>query len=92
MLSAFISSLRTADLRRKILFTLGLVILYRVGASIPSPGVNYPNVQKCIEQVSGGDSAQIYSLINLFSGAALVMWMGELVTERGVGNGMSILI
>ena len=42
MLSAFISSLRTPDLRRKILFTLGIVILYRVGASIPSPGVNYP--------------------------------------------------
>ena len=51
MLSAFISSLRTADLRRKILFTLGIVILYRVGATVPSPGVNYPNVQKCIEQV-----------------------------------------
>jgi preprotein translocase subunit SecY len=72
VLSAFISSLRTADLRRKILFTLGIVILYRAGASLPSPGVNYPNVQKCIEQVSGGDSAQIYSLINLFSGGALL--------------------
>ncbi len=72
MLSAFISSLRTPDLRRKILFTLGIVILYRVGASIPSPGVNYPNVQKCVAQVSGGDSAQIYSLINLFSGGALL--------------------
>jgi preprotein translocase subunit SecY len=54
------------------LFTLGIVILYRVGASIPSPGVNYPNVQQCIAQVSGGDSAQIYSLINLFSGGALL--------------------
>ena len=72
MLSAFISSLRTVDLRRKILFTLGIVILYRVGASLPSPGVNYPNVQTCIKQVSGGDAAQIYSLINLFSGGALL--------------------
>jgi preprotein translocase subunit SecY len=72
VLSAFISSLRTVDLRRKILFTLGIVILYRVGASLPSPGVNYPNVQKCVAQVSGGDSAQIYSLINLFSGGALL--------------------
>ncbi|BBZ26860.1 protein translocase subunit SecY [Mycolicibacterium madagascariense] len=72
MLSAFISSLRTADLRRKILFTLGIVILYRFGATLPSPGVNYPNVQACIKQVSGGDSAQIYSLINLFSGGALL--------------------
>jgi preprotein translocase subunit SecY len=72
VLSAFISSLRTADLRRKILFTLGVVILYRAGAALPSPGVNYPNVQKCIEQVSGGDAAQVYSLINLFSGGALL--------------------
>ncbi|ABM12181.1 MULTISPECIES: preprotein translocase subunit SecY [Mycolicibacterium] len=72
MLSAFISSLRTVDLRRKILFTLGIVILYRVGAQIPSPGVNYPNVQQCIAEVSGGESGQIYSLINLFSGGALL--------------------
>jgi preprotein translocase subunit SecY len=72
VLSAFISSLRTVDLRRKILFTLGIVILYRVGASIPSPGVNYPNVQQCIAEVTGGESGQIYSLINLFSGGALL--------------------
>ena len=72
MLSAFISSLRTVDLRRKILFTLGIVILYRVGANVPSPGVNYPNVQQCIADVSGGESGQIYSLINLFSGGALL--------------------
>ena len=72
MLSAFISALRTPDLRRKILFTLGIVILYRAGASLPSPGVNYKNVHQCIEQVSGGDAAQIYSLVNLFSGGALL--------------------
>src|ERR1700726_1316850 len=72
VLSAFISSLRTVDLRRKILFTLGIVVLYRLGATVPSPGVNYPNVQKCIAQLSGGESAQIYSLINLFSGGALL--------------------
>ncbi|MGE5696983.1 MAG: preprotein translocase subunit SecY [Candidatus Sericytochromatia bacterium] len=72
MLSAFISSLRTADLRRKILFTLGIVVLYRAGASLPSPGVNYGNVDKCITELSGGDNAQIYSLINLFSGGALL--------------------
>jgi preprotein translocase subunit SecY len=72
VLSAFISSLRTADLRRKILFSLVIVILYRVGASLPSPGVNYSNVNQCIQQVSGGSGAQLYSLINLFSGGALL--------------------
>ncbi|WP_305092355.1 preprotein translocase subunit SecY [Prescottella sp. R16] len=72
MLSAFVSALRTPDLRRKILFTLGLVALYRLGATLPSPGVDYGNVRACIDQVSGGDSAGIYSLINLFSGGALL--------------------
>ncbi|MGB9224679.1 preprotein translocase subunit SecY [Mycobacterium sp.] len=72
MLSAFISSLRTVDLRRKILFTLSIVVLYRFGAALPSPGVNFPHVQQCIKEASGGEAGQIYSLINLFSGGALL--------------------
>ncbi|MGY4102290.1 preprotein translocase subunit SecY [Nocardia sp. R16R-3T] len=72
MLSAFVSAFRTPDLRRKILFTLGLIALYRLGASLPSPGVDYKSVQECINLVSGGDSAGIYQLINLFSGGALL--------------------
>ncbi|MFE3293621.1 preprotein translocase subunit SecY [Rhodococcus sp. NPDC059234] len=72
MLSAFVSALRTPDLRRKILFTLGIIALYRFGAHLPSPGVDYSNVKACIDQVSGGESAGIYSLINLFSGGALL--------------------
>ncbi|MEZ0362461.1 preprotein translocase subunit SecY [Mycobacterium sp. pUA109] len=72
MLSAFISSLRTVDLRRKILFALGIIVLYRLGAAIPSPGVDYPKVQQCITEVTGGEAAQVYSLINLFSGGALL--------------------
>ena len=72
MLSAFVSALRTVDLRRMILFTLGLVALYRLGATLPSPGVDYGNVQACVDQLAGGESAGIYSLINLFSGGALL--------------------
>lgn len=72
MFSAFISALRTVDLRRKILFALGIIVIYRLGAAIPSPGVDYQNVQQCIKEVSGGDAAQVYSLINLFSGGALL--------------------
>lgn len=72
MLSAFVSALRTPDLRRKILIALGLVALYRLGASVPSPGVDYGNVQACVDQLAGGEQAGIYSLINLFSGGALL--------------------
>ncbi|AVH20698.1 preprotein translocase subunit SecY [Nocardia cyriacigeorgica] len=72
MLSAFVSAFRTPDLRRKILFTLGLVALYRAGAALPSPGVDYRAVQECVDLVSGGENAGIYQLINLFSGGALL--------------------
>ncbi|WP_425301461.1 preprotein translocase subunit SecY, partial [Nocardia wallacei] len=72
MLSAFVSAFRTPDLRRKILFTLGLIALYRIGASLPSPGVDYKAIRQCIDQASGGENAGIYQLINLFSGGALL--------------------
>ncbi|MFD6216322.1 hypothetical protein, partial [Nocardia salmonicida] len=35
-----------------ILFTLGLIALYRLGAALPSPGVDYQNVQECVKVVS----------------------------------------
>jgi preprotein translocase subunit SecY len=71
VLGAFRSALATPDLRRKILFTLSMVVLYRLGAAIPSPGVSYPNVQQCIQQQQG-DAQSVYSLLNLFSGGALL--------------------
>ncbi|MCE7005752.1 preprotein translocase subunit SecY [Kibdelosporangium philippinense] len=69
MLGAFRSALATPDLRKKILFTLGIIVLYRVGALLPSPGVSYPNVQACMANVQQDG---IYSLLNLFSGGALL--------------------
>ncbi|MCW4351878.1 preprotein translocase subunit SecY [Hoyosella sp. YIM 151337] len=72
MLSAFVTAIRTPDLRRKILFTLWIVVLYRLGAQVPSPGVDFANIQTCVERATGGDAAGLYSLINLFSGGALL--------------------
>jgi preprotein translocase subunit SecY len=70
--SALVSVFRTPDLRRKILFVLGLIILYRLGATLPSPGVNYKAVHTCMNTINSGSSADIYSLINMFSGGALL--------------------
>ncbi|MFJ1456670.1 preprotein translocase subunit SecY [Nocardia sp. N2S4-5] len=72
MLSALVSAFRTPDLRRKILFTLGLIALYRLGAALPSPGVDYRAIRHCVDQLSGGENAGIYQLINLFSGGAML--------------------
>ena len=53
LLSAFLSAFRTPDLRKKLLFTLGIIAVYRLGATLPSPGVSFANVQKCIEAIAG---------------------------------------
>ncbi|MDA8436487.1 MAG: preprotein translocase subunit SecY [Actinomycetales bacterium] len=69
MLSAFASAFRTPDLRKKLFFTLGIIALFRLGSVVPTPGVDYQNIQKCIEAVQDNS---VYGLINLFSGGALL--------------------
>ncbi|MGN9765963.1 preprotein translocase subunit SecY [Micromonospora sp. SD12] len=71
MLSAFLSAFRTPDLRKKLLFTVGIIAVYRLGATLPSPGVSYGNVQKCIDAMENG-STGVMNLLNLFSGGALL--------------------
>ncbi|GAB2969153.1 preprotein translocase subunit SecY [Nocardioides montaniterrae] len=72
MLTAFMNAFRTPDLRKKLLFVLGIIIVFRAGSQIPAPGVNVGNVQKCIDVVQSGKDANLYSLVNLFSGGALL--------------------
>ena len=73
MLSAFRSALATPDLRKKILFTLGIVAVYRLGAAHPVARASPTRTSRSASaQVEGGANAGIYSLINLFSGGALL--------------------
>lgn len=69
VLTAFVSAFRTPDLRKKILITLGLIAIYRLGAVVPTPGVDYSAIQTCINVVQDNS---LYGLINLFSGGALL--------------------
>ena len=181
MLTAIANAFRVPDLRNKILFTLAILGLYRVGAYIPVPGVDIEAVQELVRQnatlgllglFSGGALEQfaVFSLgimpyitasiimqllqgvvpqleqwakegesgqrritqitryltlgiallqslglitvfeatlggaaqfswldrgiivLTLIAGTALIMWFGELITQRGIGNGMSLLI
>ncbi len=69
MLGAFANAFRTPDLRRKLLFVLLIIVIFRLGSQVPAPGVNTANVQRCIDGLEDGG---LYSLINLFSGGALL--------------------
>ncbi|MEO9247641.1 preprotein translocase subunit SecY [Citricoccus nitrophenolicus] len=70
MFSAIARVFRTPDLRRKIWFTLGIVVIYRLGAFIPAPGVDYGTVQVCLDQ--GNTTGGLYSFVNMFSGGAML--------------------
>ena len=72
MLSAFANAFRTPDLRKKIFFTLGILAIFRLGSIIPTPNVNAARVNECLRQATTGDQQGLYSLINLFSGGALL--------------------
>ncbi len=185
MLTAISNAFRIPELRKKLLFTLGMIALYRLGAYIPVPGVDVKAVQALVSgnaalgllglfsggaleqfavfslgimpyitssiimqllqgvipQVEAwakeGESGQrkitqitrymtlgiallqsiamlgvfrqaistptgpgapptiftnIVIVVTLIAGTAFIMWMGELITQRGIGNGMSLLI
>jgi preprotein translocase subunit SecY len=184
MLEKLANVFRIPELRKRILFTLGLLAVYRLGGHIPTPGVNADKLQQFFEQnrgtalgfvdlfsggqlrrmtifalgiipyitasiilqlltvvyeplaklqkegelgrkkitqwtryltvvlsavqsfgiaigleKSGGDFVVnpgvpfiLMTMLTLTTGSAFIMWLGEQITERGVGNGMSLLI
>ncbi|WP_308467531.1 preprotein translocase subunit SecY [Rathayibacter soli] len=70
MISAIVRIFRTPDLRKKIGFTLAILAIFRLGSFIPTPFVDFANVQTCLASNQG--STGLYELVNLFSGGALL--------------------
>lgn len=179
MIEAVGNAFKVPDLKRRILFTLAMIAIYRLGAHIPVPGVDIKALKQLFEQTpllgfvdlfAGGALSQfaifalgimpyitasiilqlltiviptlgqwakegetgqrkitqwtryltlalgliesigltlffgrqigakftldieILIILTLVAGTALIMWLGELITQRGIGNGMSLLI
>ena len=72
MLSGFANAFRSPDLRKKILFTLFILAVFRLGSVVPVPNVNLGQIDQCRRAAESGSSAGLYSMINLFSGGALL--------------------
>ncbi len=68
MLSSMLNMFRVGDLRNKILFTLFMIVLYRLGAFIPAPGIDVQQVELLRDQANRGG---ILAFMQLFSGGAL---------------------
>jgi preprotein translocase subunit SecY len=67
MLEKLANVFRVPDLRRRVLFTLAMLAVYRLGSHIPTPGINTDALQKAFEQQSGG----LLGFYDLFSGGNL---------------------
>ena len=68
MLTAFRNAFRIHDLRNKILFTLFIIALYRLGSTIPVPGADLSAISDFADQA---EQSGFVGLLNLFSGGAL---------------------
>src|ERR687892_1779142 len=68
MLAVLVNSFRVAEIRKKLAFTGAMLLLYRVGAYIPAPGINIDAVENISENFSGSN---VLGFLNLFSGGSL---------------------
>jgi preprotein translocase subunit SecY len=69
MLTAFIRAFRTPDLRKKLLFSVFIIAVFRLGQQLPTPGVSQTAVQACLNV--GKKGGNLFQLLNLFSGGSI---------------------
>jgi preprotein translocase subunit SecY len=68
MLSTILNAFQVADIRKKLAFTAGMLLIYRLGSHIPVPGVNLTAINNIQKDFAGSN---ILGLLNLFSGGGL---------------------
>jgi preprotein translocase subunit SecY len=68
VLATLVNSFRIVEIRKKLAFTAGMLLLYRIGAFIPAPGVNVEAIDRISQNFQGQG---ILTFLNLFSGGSL---------------------
>lgn len=71
MLEPFFNLLKIPDLRKKIILTLILVAVYRVGAYIPTPGIDGVKLAQFFDNIAKTQGGTLFGIMNLFSGGAI---------------------
>ncbi|MFH1038654.1 MAG: preprotein translocase subunit SecY, partial [PVC group bacterium] len=71
MLSAFTNTFKIPELRKRIFFTLGLLVVYRIGCYIPTPGINSQALNAIFEHLTKVRGGTIFGLMDIFSGGAI---------------------
>jgi preprotein translocase subunit SecY len=71
MLEAFVNTFKIPDLRKKILLTLALIAVYRVGTYIPTPGVDGAKLAIFFNNLARTQGGALFGIMNMFSGGAI---------------------
>ena len=71
MLSTFANLFKIPDLKRKILITAALIAVYRIGAFIPTPGIDGAKLAQFFDNIARTQGGTLFGMINMFSGGAI---------------------
>ncbi|UCB57343.1 MAG: preprotein translocase subunit SecY [Candidatus Omnitrophota bacterium] len=71
MLKALSNIFKIPDLRRRVLFTLGLFAVYRIGAFIPTPGIDSSKLAQFFDNIAKSQGGTLFGIMNMFSGGAM---------------------
>jgi preprotein translocase subunit SecY len=71
MLQSLFNIFKIPDLKKKVLITLGLIAVYRIGAFIPTPGIDSAKLMQFFENIAQTSGGTLFGLFNVFSGGAM---------------------
>jgi preprotein translocase subunit SecY len=71
MLSALVNSFKIPDLKRRLIFTLSLIAVYRIGCYVPIPGINGAALADFFARIAKTQGGTLLGIINMFSGGAM---------------------
>lgn len=71
MLQAILNIFKIPDLKKKVLFTLFIIVIYRLGAFIPTPGIDGHELSIFFEKVTRSAGGGIFGIMSMFTGGAL---------------------
>jgi preprotein translocase subunit SecY len=71
MLSALVNIFKIPDLKRRILITAGLLLVYRMGCYVPTPGVDGATLSQFFKQIGQSAGGSLLGIVNMFTGGAM---------------------
>ncbi|MFH1552745.1 MAG: preprotein translocase subunit SecY [Candidatus Omnitrophota bacterium] len=71
MFDAIANIFKIPDLKKKVLVTLGLVAVYRIGAFVPTPGIDGVKLAQFFDNIARTQGGTLFGIMNMFSGGAM---------------------